>query len=112
MARRPHRAGARRIMEGRAFASSSNLEIVAGTKGAATAGKDGGQLCLVGIEGEERLAQQDRRLGIDGIARLREAIDRYDRDRSLLLDRDLGHASAPASCAKACRPAPFRPSGS
>ena len=59
--------------------------------GAAAAGQNGNRLALVGIEGEEGLAQQDRRLGIDRIARLGEAIDRDDRRRAFLLDGDLGH---------------------
>ena len=112
MACRPHRARPLRILQRDAVSTGRDLEIVAGAKRAAATRQDRHRLTIVGIEGEEGVAQQARGLGIDGVARLGEAVDRDDRDRSFFLDRDLSHSSVLASCATACRPAPCRPSGS
>jgi len=80
--------------------------------GLITNGADLNQTPAVGIEGEEGFAQKDRGLRIDGVASLGETVDRDDRGCALPLDHDLGHVSFPAACAAACRPGPFRPSGS
>ncbi len=92
MARRPHRPRSLRVVDGGADARGRDFEIVAGAERAATAGQDRHRLARIAVEGEEGFAQQDRGLGIDGIARLGETVDRHDRRGALFLDGHFSHA--------------------
>jgi leucyl/phenylalanyl-tRNA---protein transferase len=61
------------------------FEIGTGAKGRASSGKDGRERFAVGVEFGKSLAQQQSRWRINGIA-TGGAIDRNDRDRTILFD--------------------------